>query len=128
MAFTVELIGRTNPQGNASTVVRIRGSLEAGTAAKADKEVKPLLAAPPKVVVFDLSGVDFVSSVGISFLLAARKAIESKGSACYFSSPQAQVRKAFDIMKALPATSVFGSVEELDAYLAEIQRKVVEGE
>jgi hypothetical protein len=31
-------------------------------------------------------------------------------------------------MKALPKDSVFSSVAELDAYLAEIQRKVTEGE
>ena len=31
-------------------------------------------------------------------------------------------------MRALPDAAVFGSVAELDAYLAEIQRKVEEGD
>lgn len=128
MALQVDVVGRTTSDGDASTSVKLVGSLEADTVPIAEKATKGLLAAPTKVVVFDLAGVNFVSSVGISYLLAARKAIEAKGSGCFFSSLQPQVRKAFDIMKALPSASVFGSVKELDDYLAEMQRKVTEEE
>ena len=40
---------------------------------------------------------------------------------------QPQIRKVFDIIQALPSLNVFESVEELDQYLAEMQRKVREG-
>ena len=42
--------------------------------------------------------------------------------------PQPQVRKVFDIVKAVPVNEVFSSTQELDAYLDKMQRKVVEGD
>lgn len=42
------------------------------------------------------------------------------------SNPQPQIRKVFDMVKAVPLSDVFASTEELDAYLAAMQRKVIE--
>ena len=41
---------------------------------------------------------------------------------------QPQIRKVFDIVKAVPVSDVFASVAELDAYLDTMQRKVLEGD
>jgi hypothetical protein len=41
---------------------------------------------------------------------------------------QPQIRKVFEIIQALPSLNIFESVEELDRYLAAMQRKVREGE
>ena len=128
MALAIEVGGRTQDGVQVSTVVKLVGSLDADTVAQAEKVVKPLLAAPPKVLVFDLAGLTFVSSAGIGILIAARKAVEAKAGSCFYSGPQPQIRKVFDIMKALPKASVFGSERELDEYLAEIQRKVTDGD
>jgi anti-anti-sigma regulatory factor len=43
-------------------------------------------------------------------------------------NPQPQIRKVFDIMKLLPAMNVFANIQELDEYLARIQKRVIEGE
>ncbi len=128
MNLSVGLAVRTQGDVHVSTVVRLVGTLDPTTVPVAERETKTVLAAPPRVVVFDLSGVDFVTSAGVSFLLNARQRMEGKGATVFFSSPQPQVRKVLDILKVLPPTSVFTSVRELDAYLAEIQRKVAEGE
>lgn len=128
MGLTVEIAARTQGDVHVSTVVKLVGPLEPATLPTAEKAVAPLVAAGPKVLVFDLSGVDFVSSTGVGFLIATKAAMEKRGGACYFSSPRPSVRRAIDIMKALPEKAVFGSVAELDAYLADIQRKVAEDE
>lgn len=69
-----------------------------------------------------------MTSTGVGFLLASKAAIEKRGGACYLSGPTPKVRKVLEIMKALPTTAVFGSIKELDEYLAEIQRQVEEGD
>ncbi len=128
MDLTVEVAARTQGAEHVSTIIRLTGVLEPATVPVAEREVKPILESPPKIVVVDLAGLKFVTSAGISFLLDTRKRLEAKRASVYFSSPQPQIRRVFDIMKALPKDSVFSSVAELDAYLAEIQRKVTEGE
>jgi len=128
MALQVEVSARTQGDQHVSSVVRLTGVLEPAGLPVAERETKAVFDAPPKVVIFDLSGVSFVTSAGISFLLVARKTLEAKGSTVYFSAPQPQVRKVLDIMRALPSGSLFASEAELDEYLAEMQRKVSEGE
>jgi hypothetical protein len=41
---------------------------------------------------------------------------------------QPQIQEVFEIVKALPGVSVFGSIAEFDKYLATRQRKVQAGE
>ena len=44
-------------------------------------------------------------------------------------NPQVQVRKVFDIVKAVPIKEIFQDMQELDQYLDQIQRKIMgEGE
>jgi anti-anti-sigma factor len=124
----VDVAARTLGDVHVSSVVKLIGSLEPSTLPIAEKAVKPLLAAGPKVLVFDLSAVDFVTSTGVGFLLSSKAAVERRGGACFLSSPKPQIRKVLEIMKAMPTAAVFGSVKEMDDYLAEIQRKVEEGE
>ena len=128
MGLMIDVAARTQGDVHVSSVLKLIGTLDSETVPAAEKVAKPLVAAGPKVLVFDLSGVDFVNSTGIGFLLASKFAMEKRGGACFLSSPRPQVRKVLDIMKALPADSVFGSQQELDDYLAEIQRKVEDGE
>jgi hypothetical protein len=75
-------------------------------------------------LVFDLSHLEYLSSAGIRCFIRARKAIEGGGGKVAILNPQPAVRKVLDIVKAIPAGGVFRNVEELDAYLDEMQRKV----
>ena len=40
-------------------------------------------------------------------------------------NPQVQVRKVFDIVKAVPVKEIFQNAQELDEYLDRIQRKML---
>jgi hypothetical protein len=52
----------------------------------------------------------------------ARRVMEAKRGCLLLVNVQPQVQKVFDIVKALPAQSVFKNVEELDRYLARMQQ------
>jgi anti-sigma B factor antagonist len=114
--------------GPGATVVRVAGTLEAGTVEGARTSLEPIVKAAPKVVVFDLGELTFLSSIGISLLLDTRLRLQTAGSTVYLTNLQPQIRKVLDIVQAIPKAAVFENIEEMDEYLADIQRRVREGE
>ena len=111
-------------------VVRPIGKLDAVSCQEFDRALDGVLAQAPRggTLVIDLAELEYVSSAGLRSLFRARKAMRAKGGFSLIVHAQPQVRKVFEIVKAVPVHEVFRSVEELDAYLAEMQRKVIEGE
>jgi anti-anti-sigma factor len=113
---------------NPPTLVLV-GRLDTNTAPELDKELDRLLAKKDvRQIVFDLGGLDYLSSAGIRCFVRARKAVEPGGGRVAIVNAQPPVRKVLDIVKAIPSAGIFSSVAELDAYLDDIQRKVREGE
>jgi anti-anti-sigma factor len=114
--------------GPGATVVRVAGTLEAETVDAARASIDPIVAAAPKVVVFDLGELTFLSSLGIGLLLDTRKRLTDKGSTVFLTNLQPQISKVMDIVNSLPRTAIFKNLAEMDSYLAEIQRRVREDE
>ena len=114
----------------ARVVVRPIGKLDAVSCQEFDRALGGVLANAPRggTLVIDLVDLEYVSSAGLRSLFRARKAMRSNSGFSLIVHAQPQVRKVFEIVKAVPVQEVFRSVEELDAYLAEMQRKVVEGD
>jgi len=114
----------------ARVVVRPIGKLDAVSCQEFDRALDGVLAQVPRggTLVIDLVDLEYVSSAGLRSLFRARKAMRTNGGFSLLVHAQPQVRKVFEIVKAVPVSEVFSSVEELDAYLAEMQRKVVEGD
>ncbi len=105
--------------------LKLVGRLDTDTAPELDSELNKVLAQKGiKRLVFDLSGLAYVSSAGIRCFVRARKAIEPGGGTVAILNPQAGVRKVLDIVKAIPAKGIFASVAELDEYLDAIQQQV----
>ena len=112
------------------TTLALTGRLDTNTAPELDAVLNRVLANSGGVarLVFDLTRLDYLSSAGIRCFVRARKAIEPAGGEVAIVNPQPPVRKVLDIVRAIPAEQVFGSVDELDAYLDAMQRKVREGQ
>jgi anti-anti-sigma factor len=121
----VEVVHRPGP-GPGATVVRVGGTLEAETVDAARGRIEPIVRAAPKVVVFDLGELTFLSSVGIGLLLDARQRLAKAGSSVFLTNLQPQIAKVMEIVNAIPKESVFADLAEMDDYLAEIQRRVQE--
>ena len=111
-------------------VVRPIGKLDAVSCQEFDRALGGVLANAPRggTLVIDLVDLEYVSSAGLRSLFRARKAMRTNGGFSLLVHAQPQVRKVFEIVKAVPVHEIFQSVEELDAYLSEMQRKVVEGD
>ena len=114
-------------QSGTPTLV-LSGRLDSATAPKLEQALDSVLAKSPTRLVFDLGALDYLSSAGIRCFIRARKAIEPRGGSVAVVNPQPAVRKVLDIVQAIPAAGIFKSVQELDEYLDEMQRKVREGE
>jgi anti-anti-sigma factor len=111
-----------------TTVVSLTGRLDTATSPRAEQALAPILAVAPKHVVFDLGGLDFVSSAGLRVLLGARKTLTDAGSECVLVNMKPQIERVLEVIKSLPGIKIFANAREVDDYLAGIQRKVLEGE
>ena len=110
--------------------VNLAGSLDTDTYQSYETEIDKLYAEFPviKVIILDLEGLSYISSAGVRVILATKKRLKSMGGELGILNMQAQIEKVFAIIKALPSLQVYGSIEELDAYLKVIQQKVLDGE
>jgi anti-anti-sigma factor len=107
--------------------IALIGRLDTETAPSLDAELDRLLATPVKVIVFDLSGLDYISSAGLGSLFRAQKSMKARSGEALLVNPQPQVQKVFDIVKAVDVKSVFRDVAELDDYLDAMQHRVTRG-
>jgi len=111
--------------GAPTPTLTLVGRLDTDTAPELDTALNKLLERKGiKRLVFDLSGLDYLSSAGIRCFVRARKAIEPGGGTVAIVNPQPGVRKVLDIVKAIPSKGIFASVAELDEYLDAIQQQV----
>jgi len=102
------------------------GAIESTTYDILDKELMRIVDLSARALVLNMEGVNYISSMGISVIVKAKKAMESIGSLFIITNLQPQVAKVFEIIKALPGPGIFSSIEEVDAYLSQIQRKELE--
>jgi anti-anti-sigma factor len=124
MALNVRV---TQDRPSAKTV-HLEGRLDSETVAILDAELSAIADAPVDVLVFDLAGLEYISSAGLRSIFAARQALAARSGRIVLLNARPQVQKVFDIVKATDLAAVFSSVQELDRYLDAMQRKVVEGE
>ena len=103
--------------------LELTGRLDTNTAADFDAKIATLDKTEFPIQVVDLANLEYVSSAGVRSLFKARKGASDAGGQLLLVNPQPQVKKVFDIIKALPSTSVFESMEEMDRYLDAMQRK-----
>jgi len=109
------------------SVIAPVGSIDSNTYAQLDKEAEVVLSMKPKVVVLDMSGVDYMSSAGVRVVFKIKKALSAANGTLTMVNLKPQIQKVFDIINALPELNVFKSIEELDSYLDKMQKKEVEG-
>jgi anti-anti-sigma factor len=118
-------VEETRPQ--TKTLV-LAGRLDHESVEAFDERLEAVLGSSVMVVVFDLTELEYITSAGLRSMFRARKVTSGRGGKCMLVNPQPQVLKVLEIVKVPELGAVFQSVEELDAYLDVIQKKVMEGE
>ena len=108
-------------------IVHMGGQLDAATHGEFDQQLDKLMADLPTgaTLVLDLSALDYISSAGLRSLFLARRQMSDRNGRALIVNPQPQIRKVFDIVKAVPVNEIFTSAAELDAYLTEMQQQVL---
>ena len=104
------------------------GSLDSNTCTILEDRLALIRKATPQAIVFDLKDLTYISSAGVRVFVAAKRAMQATGGTVALTNLQPQIRKVFEIIQALPSLNIFRSVDELDQYLAQMQRKVREKE
>lgn len=124
--MSLEVTTSVDRQG--AKTVRVSGRLDTHTYQALDEHLARDIGPADNTVVLDLAGLDYISSAGIRSVFAIRKQLATRGGRVLVVNVQPQVRKVFEIVKAVPVKEIFASVSELDAYLDQIQRKALSGE
>ena len=124
MALTIRITENRPSSKN----VHLKGKLNNETVDALDEALNEIADSPATVVVFDLSALEYINSMGLRSIFRIQKVMASRSGNALLLNPQPQVRKVLEIVKAVDINAVFASVQELDRYLDSMQRKVIEGE
>ncbi len=108
--------------------VSLAGSLDTDTASQLQDKIDHEIDSTVHMVIMDLKRLEFLSSAGLRVIFKTKKLMESHHGKFMLLNLQPQVRKVFDIIKALDGMNVFKSQEEMDEYLTAMQNKVLDGD
>lgn len=97
--------------------LKVHGRMDGETCAAFDQACKPLHDRRITRVIVDMAHCHYVSSAGIRSFFDLRRSVQQRQGALSFINLQPQIKKVFEIVKALPLECVFSNVEEADAYL-----------
>lgn len=106
----------------------LAGRLDHQSVEAFDERLEAVLGSTATVLVFDLTELEYITSAGLRSMFRARKVMSDRGGKCMLVNPQPQVLKVLEIVKVPELGAVFQSIEELDAYLDVMQKKIMEGE
>ncbi|UCE51574.1 MAG: STAS domain-containing protein [Desulfobacterales bacterium] len=98
------------------------GSVDTRTYTILEEKVDSVLKEKPNVIIFDMEFLDYINSMGVRVLLKSRKHMKKCDGKVVFMKLQPQIKKVFDVLKALPSMRVFASIKELDNYLDAMQK------
>ncbi|MEW6078221.1 MAG: STAS domain-containing protein [Thermodesulfobacteriota bacterium] len=93
-----------------------------------EKETQRVIKKSPVKVVLDMTGVDYISSMGIRVILAALKALNTIKGELVLVNLQPQIKKVFEIINAMPSVQIFENIAEMDRYLDAMQRQALAGD
>lgn len=102
------------------------GSIDSDTYDDFRSKIEPLITKTTRFIVVDLTNVSYISSAGLGvFFSVKKKLLENKGE-LLFTGVQPQIKKLFEIVKALPHETIFQNNEEADKYLYMMMNQEIE--
>jgi anti-sigma B factor antagonist len=117
MPLDIQIKKNLDAARSGAVTVELTGSLDTATAPELERQLAPVLDTPVTDLVFDLAGLEFISSAGLRVFANARKALKARGGQAAFVNMKPQIQEVFEIIKALPGVAIFKSFAEMDEYL-----------
>ena len=116
------------PEANNGKRIAISGSLDSNTAPELQQSIDTELNDSISITIIDFRSLDFLSSAGLRVIFKTKKFMDNSGGEFLLVNLQPQIKKVFEIIKALDGMSVFKDQEEMDEYLSDMQDKIKDGE
>ncbi len=117
---------RPDPLKAGFFIVTPKSPIDSDTYIEFQAKLYPVLQKTTRGVIVDLKDVDYISSAGLGVLFAAKKFLIGNGGELLFCNLKPQIKRLFDIVKALPKESLFESVEEADRYFYKIMNDEID--
>lgn len=114
--------------GGDQATIKLSGSLDSTTVHLLEARLTTALASRPVHVVFDLEGLNLLTSAGIRLFMLTSKQRKQQGGQVTFVHLQPQIREVFQIIGSVPGMKIFSNTAELDAYLIARQKAHGSGE
>jgi anti-sigma B factor antagonist len=108
-------IGIETSQRDGATVVTVTGEVDLMTAPKLAAALEDARAAGARLVVVDLSGVDFLDSSGLGVLVTAHRDLTDGQGTLHLVRPRPSIDKVLTLTRL---TEVIDTFDSLDAALA----------
>lgn len=108
-----------------SFIVTLHGSLDTNTYTTLETYIQKILLKSTRLIIFDMEGVRYISSMGIGALFKVVQALASHDGEVIITNLQPHIQKVFETVKALPC-SLFKDFSEVDSYLDEVQKKYLD--
>lgn len=106
--------------------VELKGSIDNETYQELEGHLKEIIDEKTKVVIVDMKGVTYISSIGIKVVIWAKKELERKKASFAMIDLQPQIKKVFDAMKILPMIDIFEDMPEADKYIDQMIKEEIE--
>lgn len=106
--------------------VSLIGRLDQTTAGECDEKITSILLPQTRAIVFDMTGLNYISSMGLRIILKTRRFMSGRGGAVYMMNVQPQIEKVFEIANLLKGMKLFADAKEADEYFDAIQKSVLE--
>ncbi|MFH1310577.1 MAG: STAS domain-containing protein [Candidatus Omnitrophota bacterium] len=117
----MSLVVKITKQGNTCFIEPV-GVIDTETSKTFDEKIQEQIDESIQVLVLNLEGVEYISSMGLSMIVKAKKRIEEVKGVFMMTNLQPQIQKVFKVVKALPGLNIFKSMKEADAYLDSVQK------
>ena len=108
--------------------ISLAGSLDTDTAPQLETRIDESIDSSVTTLILDMKDLEFLSSAGLGVIFMTMKELKSRQGKIILINLQPQVQRVFDIIKALDGMNIFKDREEMDAYLADMQQQVLDGE
>ena len=116
------------PVANNGKRISITGSLDSNTAPELQQRIDAEINESVSTTIIDFKDLDFLSSAGLRVIFKTKKMMDNRNGKFYLVNLQPQIKKVFEIIKALDGMDVFKDQDEMDEYLTAMQDKVKDGE
>jgi len=106
--------------------VALIGRLDTLTYTYCEDRLEPLLTAATRALIFDMAGLNYVSSMGLRVLITTTTTLAAHGGKCLLTRLPPPIRKLIEITNTLPNEVIFATVEEANRHLDLMQQRAGE--